>query len=116
MALEVSGILHVAEVTLTEAENGAHVDVRVGDTVTIHLSENSAAGYRWTISSLDEKHIVVKSHSYQPMSAAVGSAGTAVWRLSARRAGTTRVELEKSRPWEPADSARERFAVDLIIE
>ena len=105
----------MAELTLTEAENGGRFTVRVGDTINIHLSENSAAGYRWTASSLDELRVTVKSHGYQATGAAVGSAGTTVWRVSASQPGTARVELKKSRPWEPADSASERFAVDLDI-
>lgn len=103
----------MAEITLTEADTGGRFTVRVGDTITILLSENSAAGYRWTISSLDETRVAVTSQSYQAASAAVGSAGTTVWKLTAKRPGTTRVELKKSRPWETA--ASERFAVDLEI-
>ena len=106
----------MAELTLTETHNGAHFTVRVGDTITIHLSESSGAGYRWTASSLDDTHLDVEYHGYQPRSAAVGAAGTAVWRLCAKAAGTTRVELKKSRPWEPADSASERFVIDLDIK
>jgi predicted secreted protein len=105
----------VAELTLTEAKNGAHFTVRVGDAITIHLSESSGAGYSWTAASLDHTHLTLEHHGYQPRSAAVGGAGTAVWRFRARLAGTTRVELKKSRPWEPADSATERFAIDLDI-
>ena len=115
MAFKVSGILHVAELNLTEAEDGDQFTVRIGDAITIRLSENSAAGYRWMVSSLDETRVVVTSQGYQATSAAVGSAGTAVWRLAAKLVGTTRVELKKSRPWEPADSVNECFAVDLDI-
>jgi predicted secreted protein len=105
----------LAELTLTQAQDGSRLTVRAGDVITLHLPENSAAGYRWTVSSLDETRVAVESQSYQPVSAAVGSAGTAVWMLRAKRAGTTRVELKKSRTWEPADSAVERFAVELDI-
>ena len=115
IGIAISGILHVAEFTFTEADDGAHVTVGVGDAITIDLSDSSAAGYRWTVSSLDERYVVVESHSYRPTSAAVGSAGTAVWKLSTRRSGTTRMELKKSRPWEPADSASGHFAIDLNI-
>ena len=103
----------MAELTLTEAVDGARFTVRVGDVINICLPENSAAGYRWTVASLDETRLAVESHGYQSTSDAVGSAGTANWRLSARLAGRTRVELKKSRPWEAA--AGERFAVDLDI-
>jgi predicted secreted protein len=105
----------VAEVTLTEAEDGAHVTVRIGDVISVSLPENSAAGYRWTLAALDETRIDVKSHGYQATSDAVGSAGMAVWKLSPRRAGPTRLELVKSRSWEPAPAASQRFAVHLDV-
>jgi predicted secreted protein len=113
--LKASGILHVAELTLTDAQNGGHFKVRVGDTIAICLPENSAAGYRWGVSSLDETRVAVTSQRYHATSAAVGSAGTTVWTLTAKAAGTTSVALKKSRPWEPAEAASQRFAVDLDI-
>ena len=103
----------MAELTLTEAVNGARISVCVGDVINICLPENSAAGYRWTVSSLDHTRLAVEDLGYQSTSDAVGSAGTATWRLSVKLAGRTRVELKKSRPWEPA--AGERFAVELDI-
>jgi predicted secreted protein len=105
----------MAEHTLTESDNGAHLTVRTGDTVTLHLSESSGAGYRWTAVSLDETRVSVEAHDYQAKSSAVGGAGTALWRLRAKLAGKTRVELKKSRPWESAESPGERFAIDLDI-
>jgi predicted secreted protein len=105
----------VADVTLTEAEDGAHVTVQVGDVISVSLPENSAAGYRWTVASLDGTRIDVERHGYQSASDAVGSAGAAVWKLSARSAGRTRLEFVKSRSWEPATAASQRFAVDLDV-
>lgn len=106
----------MAELTLTEAQNGRRVAVRVGDGITVSLPENAAAGYRWSIASLDESRVAVESQQYRPASDAVGSGGTAVWRLRATAPGATRVELKKSRPWEPDTSASERFAIELDVQ
>ena len=102
----------MAELTLTEAENGGRFDVRVSDTIAITLPESSG-GYRWDMVAIDENHLTVQSRRYEPSRAGVGSAGTDGWRLVARRPGHTRVELKKSRTWE-ADPIG-RFSVDLEI-
>jgi len=105
----------VAELTVTEAQNGGRVKLRVGDTVVVSLSESPGAGYRWTVASLDETHIRVVEQSYQSMSTAIGGAGVAVWRLETTRPGRTRVQLKKSRPWESDDTASQHFVVDLDV-
>ena len=105
----------MADHTLTDAQNGGQFTVHVGDTIAISLPENSAAGYRWSVASLDETRVAVTSQRYQATSTAVGSAGMALWTLTAKAAGTAHVALKKSRPWEPAEAATERFEVDLHI-
>jgi predicted secreted protein len=104
----------VADVTLTEVDDGARSQVRVGDVVTIRLPENSAAGYRWSAAAIDESPVVVEGPRYQPAGGGVGSAGTSVWTLRATRPGQARVALKKARSWE-ADTPSERFAVILDI-
>lgn len=91
--------------------------VHVGDVLEIRLPENAAAGYRWTISSLDSTHITVLGQDYEKAGGAgVGSAGTAVLKLTPKRpSAATRIELTKARSWEPAESASQRFSVDLEV-
>jgi inhibitor of cysteine peptidase len=102
----------VAEWTLTEAQNGRHLEVRVGDTIVISLPE-SGGGYQWSPASLDEAYLAVERQHYETSHGGVGSAGSEVWRLLARRAGHTRVELKKSRSWE--SDAIAQFGVELKI-
>jgi inhibitor of cysteine peptidase len=105
----------VAELRVTEAQNGGRLKVRVGDTIVVCLPELTGTGYRWTVDSLDEAHIRLVEQSYQSMSTAIGGAGVAVWRLETTRPGRTRVQLKKSRPWESGDAVSQRFAVDLEV-
>jgi predicted secreted protein len=106
----------VAELTLTEADDGGRFALRVGDAVTLRLTENAAGGYRWSVVTLDASRVELEGQRYEASAAAVGSVGTAVWRLRAKQAGVTRLELRKARPWEPAEAASARFAVTLEIE
>lgn len=105
----------MAEVVLTEGHEYDTISVRVGDVITIRLSENAGNAYRWKISSLDSSLIGVNRQDYESTSTAVGSAGTAVFKLDARLPGTTRVVLKKARSWDPPESASEHFVVDVHI-
>ncbi len=105
---------HVAQLTLTEAQDGTRVQVHVGDAIEIRLPEIAAAGFRWTVTSLDRARVTVVNQHYEPGRPGVGSAVTAVTTLAAKASGKARVELAKLRPWEPG-SASGRFAVDLEI-
>ena len=105
----------MADLALTETQNNRRFHVRVGDSMTIELPENAAAGYRWSASRLDTARLTLESQTYRRSDGQVGSGGTSVWRLRATSAGTTRLELEKSRPWETGVSAAAKFAVDLVI-
>ena len=105
----------MAEVTISDSQNAAKIAVRVGDTVVLRLPEISGGGYRWTLTPVDAGKLEMTEHRYEPARAGVGSAGASVWRFRPKQAGHTRLELKKVRPWNPADSAGERFAVDLEI-
>ena len=102
------------ELHLNESHNGETFAIQVGDTISIRLSESSAAGYRWTLSGSDPSVDVI-DHTYLPASHGVGSAGEALWRLAANRPGHARIVLTKSRSWERADSATDSFVVELEI-
>ena len=57
----------------------------------------------------------MRDQRYETARAGVGSAGASVWRFIARKTGHTRLELKQLRPWDPSDSAAERFSVDLEV-
>ena len=105
----------MAQVELTEAQNGARIVLHTGDVVTIRLTERSGGGYRWTPSSVDAARLELRDQRYETTRAGVGGAGASVWTFIARQPGHTRLELKQLRPWDPSYSAAERFAVDLEI-
>ena len=102
----------MAELVLTEAQNGGRFDVKVSDTIAITLPDGSG-GYQWAMESLDESHLALEARKYQPAQGGIGSSGTDGWRLIARKPGRTRVELKKARSWESEPIGR--FSVELEI-
>ena len=105
----------MAELTLTETADGERIRVRAGDVMTLRVSENAAGGYRWTVAEGDDEHVAVTRRGYESTSSAVGSAGIAVWTLTAKSPGTSRITLKKSRPWEPPDAVGQTFTITLDV-
>jgi inhibitor of cysteine peptidase len=105
----------MAEITLGEEAHPARVTIRLGDTLIVRLPENPAGGYRWTLTTVDSARLEMAEHRYEPTRAGVGSAGASIWTFVPKKAGRTRLELKKLRPWSPGEPAGEPFAVSLEI-
>jgi len=101
--------------TLTEADRGKTIEVRVGDTVALCLHENAATGYRWTFDGPETSLVDVQAGEHGRQPAAVGSGGEVSWMLRAAAPGTAQVKLKLWRPWEGAKSIQKRFSVTVRI-
>ena len=106
----------MAEVAVTQEDNGRVVSVKVGDTVSVRLPENPTTGYSWAIDSIDAKRLEADAPTYQGEGAGLGTGGTRTWRLVGRAPGRTRLGLKRWRHWEGDASVVERFAVTLDIK
>ena len=100
-------------VTLTERDDGSRIQVRVGDTIEICLSENATTGYRWSVDDLDSALFDVAGASADYPGRAIGAGGQACVRITVRGTGNGAVRLKYSRPWEGADASLKRFTVDV---
>jgi len=99
--------------SLTEADNGRTVDLRVGETVEVKLPENATAGYRWAIDRLDPGIVAAKESKPDYPSDQVGSAGKAQFAFKAIKAGSGEVLLKYWRHFEGDASVTQRFRVRL---
>lgn len=101
--------------TLTEADRGKTIEVRVGDTITLCLHENAATGYRWTLDGPESRLVDVRADEHTPQPAAAGSGGEASWTLRAAAHGSAQIRLKLWRPWEGERSVQKRFGVTVRI-
>jgi inhibitor of cysteine peptidase len=107
----------VSTVTLSDADNGGRIEVRVGDAIAVRLPDNPSTGYRWELAPVDDEHLVVEDESYVAADGrVVGSGGTAIWALRARRRGTAAIEGKRWRPWDGERSVIQRFAVEVEVK
>jgi inhibitor of cysteine peptidase len=99
--------------SLTEADDGRTVDLRVGETVDVTLSQNAAAGYRWAIDRLDPG--VVEANESRPSQpqGQVGSQGRETFTFKATKAGSGEVLLKYWRHFEGDASVKQRFRLRL---
>jgi predicted secreted protein len=105
----------MADLVLTEDNSGGRYTVHVGNTIHLRFSENASTGYRWTLTEINRELFDVEAENYQAGNGAVGSGDTVTWDLRAKRAGSARLELVKSRQWEGRKDADQHFALELKI-
>ncbi len=100
---------------LNNMNNGGEVELRVGDSFELRLSENPTTGYRWILSASVGPILEVEDDSFAgPRQGAVGAGGAHVWRFRAAREGAVRLEIEYRRSWEPR--AVETFTVAIDVK
>jgi len=102
-----------AMLTLTDRDNGRHVQAHVGDELELHLAENATTGYRWAIDNYDAGVIEFVETSASYPDAAVGSGGEAIFRFRVIGPGSSPLALKYWRHWEGAGSIIQRFAVTI---
>jgi inhibitor of cysteine peptidase len=99
--------------SLTEADNGRTVDLRVGETVSVTLPENATTGYRWAIDRLDPG--IVEANEAKPHypSGAVGSGGVVTFAFKSTGPGSGEVSLKHWRHFEGDASITKRFRIRM---
>lgn len=86
--------------------SGCTLEVNVGDSVRIPLSENPTTGFEWSVQQCDEAVIRVESREYQLSSNLCGAGGVVDFVIRAVGAGSGRLVLKYSRSWEKNGDAR----------
>jgi predicted secreted protein len=95
----------VAPRILTEADDGAHITVRAGDSFAVRLHENATTGYRWVLDPALASFLVEQSEEHLPASSeesGIGAGGSAVFAfvVVAGARGDGIVRLRHGRSWE----------------
>jgi len=107
---------HVETITLTRADNGNAVALRVGDRLVLRLEENPTTGYRWALDTHDENVVSLQHQEYATSPhAAVGGGGHRSWTFIAQKVGTDTLHLKLWRAWEGEPSVTRRFTVTLHV-
>jgi inhibitor of cysteine peptidase len=96
-------------------DDGRAINMQVGETVTIRLSENATSGYRWTLNRFDENLFELLDVRLDYKSKAVGMSGYASFTLKGIQAGEGSVVLKNWRQWEGDKSVTRYFRLKIGI-
>jgi len=102
-------------ITLVETDNNRTLDIPVGETVQIILSENATTGYRWAVESTDSEFIEALGSEPRYPAKAVGSGGEVAFAFRGKEAGTGEIVLKQWRKWEGDSSITARFRLRLNV-
>ena len=98
------------------------VELEKGDILNVILGSNPSTGYSWTETAVVSSAGILKqdSHTYvEPGKTSVpvvGAAGHERWTFTALEAGTTRVNLKYSRPWEKDTAPEWTFELTVNVK
>lgn len=94
--------------------NGEKLEVTVGESIELRLSENPTTGYRWYLDLPDGSALKCERDLFEPTQQAPGAPGVHRWQLSAVEEGVARVELHRRRSWERG--AVETFGITVRVK
>jgi len=96
------------------------VDLRVGETLEISLSENASTGYQWMISAESaqklDKVLRERESSVEGAGGTPGKPGVRHFNFEALGPGTAELELEYRRSWEAGKAPARRFSLHVRVQ
>jgi len=100
--------------TLTEADNGTTVNLKLGETLILHLAENPSTGFLWNITTT--RGLAVENDQYTPEhTERVGAGGIHEWTFRATEKGTQKIVGIYKRPWMNTTGTEQTFEVTINI-
>lgn len=99
----------------TQADNGADVQLRVGQTVIIRLSTQPGTGYGWTAPAPSCCLLVRPLQTADSAPAAPGAEKFQEFSVQASAAGTLDLKLEYRRPWEKDTAPQRNFLLHAHV-
>jgi inhibitor of cysteine peptidase len=105
----------MAEVLLTDADDGHTIEVRPGDVIVIRLAENPTTGYRWHVERADAPVESAGDRNLVPATAFPGSPAPREFRFAARLPGSGDLAFKLWQQWEGEPSVDRRFVVHVVV-
>lgn len=103
--------------TLGEGDDGAVVEVAVGEQIVVRLDGNATTGYLWEVTAVDSAVLAPAGDpDYQSESDADGAGGTYTFRFDAVGPGETEVVLMYFPSWEEPSATAGTFTFTAVVD
>jgi predicted secreted protein len=101
-------------IELDQNLDGRKIDLPVGETLMINLTENATTGFSWHLKENPGSSLVVEDEAFiPPESIEVGQPGTRRWLLKGAESGTVTLEFQYQRPWEKRPERKLKLTVKV---
>jgi inhibitor of cysteine peptidase len=106
-----------AAVTVTRAQDGREIALKVGSILEIELPGIGGTGYLWVEQATGAPYLKLVDQTTRPdKQGRLGGPVIQVWRFKAEKPGTTEIKMAYYRPWEGVGKATDHFLVKLRIK
>ena len=95
-----------------ESSNGKQIDLPVGETLEVSISENKTTGFQWVFDKSAKEMLSLVKEEVEP-GGKIGEPGTHLWLFRAEQAGSERIELSYRRPWEEKEKPQRTFILSV---
>jgi predicted secreted protein len=112
-----SGLSELRGITVSKEDTGSSVEITCGEVLQIELQGTPSTGFWWHFESLDRDYLELVKEETRDLSPIKIEGGPVlgIWKLRAKKSGTTRLEMAYYRPWEGVHRARDRYSLTVEI-
>jgi predicted secreted protein len=112
-----------ATITVTKAQAGREITLKVGNILSIELSGQGGTGYSWQVEGDYAPYLKLLDHTTRQLQedrpgglVRAGGPVMHVWRFRAEQPGAGEINMDYYRPWEGVGKAVDHFRLKLRIE
>jgi inhibitor of cysteine peptidase len=106
-----------ATLTVTKAQHGREIALKVGSILEIELPGQGGTGYSWLEQATGAPCLKLMDQTTRPdKQGRLGGPVIQVWRFKAVKPGTTEIKMAYYRAWEGVGTAKDHFLIKLHIE
>jgi inhibitor of cysteine peptidase len=98
---------------IDQTQNNASVEIAVGDSLRVQLSENPTTGYRWRLLTNATPALHMVQDDFEASASEPGGGGIKFWTFAAERPGTVALRMELLRSWQPQPVGS--FALSITV-
>lgn len=86
---------------IDQTRNNNAIEISVGETFRVQLSENPTTGYRWHLQTDGAPALRLVQDSFEASRSAPGGGGLRCWSFAADHPGSIELRMELRRSWQP---------------
>ena len=107
------------KILLDMSSNGKKIELKVGDEIQIELKTMGSTGYAWYFDKLDQGSLNLMGEERKGVGlekgGVVGTPVMRVWKLRAKKPGTSMIRMSNYRIWEGKNKAVNQFEIVVDI-